>query len=374
MQGASAKPSASPSDASGGAGSSELRAALVGCGRIGAFTRPELRDRLGPNWLPISHAEALAHLRNVAFVACCDPDAGALARAADTFGAPARYTELAMLLQNEKIDILSVATRSDVRPAIIREAIRRGVRGIHSEKPLALSLRVALDLVAEMQAAGTRFSYGALRRYMPVFRRVRDLAADGSIGNLRTVTARFGAGGLLWTHPHAVDLLCFLAGDQPVVWVQANLDLDAGDVDGKLVRIDPPVLSATILFANGVVGQIVPDDSRMIDIGGTEQGISVLGDGALVMRRGYQRTSGGADIRPTLEPDTTDKSGRLLALEDLRDAILDGRPQAISLSQVANQHRILFAMLQSHLDGGRRTTLEDTDTALTIAPVGQPAP
>lgn len=354
-----------------------LRAGLVGCGRIGAFTRPELIERLGPNWLPLSHAEALAACDGVELVACCDPDEDGLSRAADAFGAVGRYTDHEALLSAERIDLLAIATRADVRPAIIRRAVEGGVSGIHSEKPLALSLGEALGAVEAMKAAGTCFSYGALRRYMPVFQRARALVAEGALGEPRTVTIRFGKGALLWAHPHSVDLMCFLAGDVRVAAVQATLDLDAGVVTGGKVETDPVVLSATILFENGVVGQIVPENGLCADIGGSSAGLSVLGDGAYILHRTYGLARDcDAERRWRFEVDPTQKSGRLLALEDLRDSVLDRRPAArITLDQVAGQHRVLFAMLQSHLEGGRRVALDEVDPALTIAPrKGQPSP
>lgn len=353
-----------------------LRAALIGCGRIGAVTRPELRERLGSNWLPLNHAEALKACEGIELVACCDPDSDGLTRAAETYAIPGRYESYERLLSETEIDLLAIATRSDIRPSIIRDAVAKGVRGIHSEKPLALSLAGALSAVEAMRRAGTHFSYGALRRYMPVFQRAREIAAAGELGKVTSVAVQFGRAPLLWTHPHSVDLLCFLAGDAPVVSVQASLDLDPNDASGAIILRDPVVLSATILFSNGIVGQIVPEGGLSADIGGSTSGLSVVGDGHFILHRNHELARECMPERQwTFEPDTAGKSGRLLAIEELRDALLHGACGRLSLDQVADQHRILFAMIQSHLDGGRRVTLDEVSPALTVAPPeGNPPP
>ena len=344
-----------------------INAALVGCGTIGAFTRSDLRDRLGPNWLPLSHAEALHSCEGVRLAACCDPDETAAARAAATFNIPAQYRTHEALFEAEDIDLLAVATRSDIRPAILKAAVRSGVKGIHSEKPLALSLGDTQSAVDVLKRSGVCFSYGALRRYMPVFHRAKAAIDEGEIGELQALTVRFGKGGHLWTHPHSVDLMCYLAGDPPVAYVQANMLLDDDRVDDKLIDCDPVVLSATILFENDVVGQIVPEGGLSIDIAGRSAGLSVLGDGAYLLRRSYGLSlECQADRMWKFEVDDSRISGRLRAIEDVRDAIIKNRPTLITLDHVAEQHRILFAMVQSHLQGGRRVALDEVDSALTV--------
>jgi len=51
-----------------------LKAAVIGCGRMGAYTRPELAERLPSLWLPLNHAEALLAVEGVDLIAVCDTD------------------------------------------------------------------------------------------------------------------------------------------------------------------------------------------------------------------------------------------------------------------------------------------------------------
>ena len=345
-----------------------LRAALVGCGRIGAFTRPELAARLGPNWLPLSHADAIAQCDGVKLVACCDTDADAARRAARQHGDIGSYSDVKEMLEAEQIDILSIATRTDAREHVIREAVGANVPGIHSEKPLAFSIAQTEETIRPMKTAGTAFTYGALRRYMPVFSKLRDRIRDGAIGELRSITVRFGRGGLLWTHPHSVDLMCFLAGDPPVAWVQASLECESNSIPGnRTIDSDPVVLSGAVMFENGVVGTIVPEPGLGVDVAGTTGGISVVGDGEWTLARDFGLAR---DCRPLdnwcFDHDESTKSGRLLAFERLRDEVLSGSRDERVFDRILEQHGILFAFAQSHFEGGRRVSLDNVDKDLSV--------
>lgn len=49
-----------------------MRAALIGCGRIGAHTPERLRQTIPAGWLPVSHAEAMLANPGLELVAVCD--------------------------------------------------------------------------------------------------------------------------------------------------------------------------------------------------------------------------------------------------------------------------------------------------------------
>lgn len=344
-----------------------LRAALVGCGRIGARTRPELRERLGSNWLPLSHAEAIAATPEFAFAACCDADPGAARETAGRYNVPSVFTDYRELLKAARPDLLCVATRGDVRPDILSAAADAGVRAVHCEKPLGLSVSAAEIACRALAMKNVGFSFGALRHYMPVFRRARDLALSGELGELQSLTVQFGRSGLLWTHPHSIGLLCMFAGGSPVRYVQANLAIEQDEAKPGLIDCDPVVLSATIEFANGVVGHIVDQGGLSMEIAGTRGGLAVIGDGSWLVRKDL---SIGLASDPTknwrFDRDDSRLSGRLLALHELREFLLRDTPPSLTAAEALHQHRILFALVQSHLEGGRRVTIDDVDPALVV--------
>src|SRR5262245_32320722 len=112
-----------------------LRAAVIGCGRIGSRTLPELASLLPPGWLPLSHADATRCVPGLRLDALCDTNPENLKRAQQDHGVARGYSDLQALLNEIEPEILSIATRTAGRCDIIEQASRSGVRGIHLEKP-----------------------------------------------------------------------------------------------------------------------------------------------------------------------------------------------------------------------------------------------
>jgi predicted dehydrogenase len=345
----------------------KLRVGLVGCGRVGAQTRPELRDRLGPNWLPLSHADAVKAIPDFALVACCDVDQEAASAAAAVHGIDLVYSDYADMLGEAELDVLCVATRSDVRPEILCAAAGAGIRAVHCEKPLAQSVALAGKAARALDAAGISFSYGTLRAYMPIFRQAKEMISGGGLGELQAVTVKFGRTGLLWNHPHSINLLCMLCGSREIEFVQANLQSERALAGPKLIDSDPLVLSATIGFGSGVTGHIVDQGGLSVDIAGSEKVLSLVGDG---MWRVESDLSVGLNSDPpakwSFARDATEVSGRVHALVELRDAIQLGKKTTLSVLDAWQEHRILFALAQSDRQGGRRVRIDEVDPDLVI--------
>ena len=114
------------------------------------------------------------------------------------------------------------------------------------------------------------------------------------------------------------------------------------------------VLSATVQFGNGIVGRIAAEGGRDVVLEGSRGTLTVAANGASIVAGGR------------VEPDRSTTSGRVLALRELRDALLDGTPTSLQPADALSQHAALFAMVQSHLGGGQRVALRDVDPALEV--------
>jgi predicted dehydrogenase len=212
------------------------------------------------------------------------------------------------------------------------------------------------------------FSYGALRNYMPIYRRALERVSAEEIGKLSSITVKFGRSGLLWDHPHSIALLFLFSGTRDIEHVQATLALDRDSLTSKLVDCDPVVLSATVVFTNGVVGYLVSEGGRSISLGGSNATLSVVGNGSWIV---WEDLNAKGDVsssqeRWRFEKDESVTSGRVVALRELRDALLSGRPASFRPEDAFRQHQVLFALVQSHLEGGRRVRLEDVDPDLVV--------
>jgi predicted dehydrogenase len=344
----------------------KLRVGIAGCGRMGAATRAEQLQQMGKNWIPLSHADGVKAVPEFSLAALCDADESVVKAAAVRYGVREVHTDWRNMLRDTKLDVLCVATRSDIRPDILADAADAGIRAVHCEKPLALSVGEGLRAAQAIERKKIAFSYGTLRTYMQVFRDSRDIAASGALGRLQSITVKFGRGGLMWNHPHSVSALCMFSGTREVDFVQANLAYDRTQASGKLIDTDPLLLSATVGFSNGVTGHIVDQDGLTVEIAGADGALSIVGDGAWTIRLDYSAWLNCDPRKWEFSKDETEASGRLCALRELRDAIRAQHKPSLSIMDAFAEHRILFAMAQSDLEGGRRIRLDEVDPALVV--------
>ncbi|MFI2435710.1 Gfo/Idh/MocA family protein [Streptomyces sp. NPDC018693] len=120
-------------------------------------------------------------------------EAGAQAFA-ERFGIPRAYGDWEALAKDPDIDVVYVATPHAAHRAAAGLCLESG-RNVLCEKPFTLNVREAEELVALARREG-RFLMEAMWMYCnPVIRRLRDLVADGAIGDVRTVQADFGLEG-----------------------------------------------------------------------------------------------------------------------------------------------------------------------------------
>ncbi|GAB2750183.1 Gfo/Idh/MocA family protein [Streptomyces bullii] len=113
---------------------------------------------------------------------------------ADRFGIPRAYGDWEALARDSDIDVVYVATPHSAHRAAAGLCLTAG-RNVLCEKPFTLNVREAEELVALAREHG-RFLMEAMWMYCnPMIRRVRDLVADGAIGEVRTVQADFGIAG-----------------------------------------------------------------------------------------------------------------------------------------------------------------------------------
>lgn len=110
-------------------------------------------------------------------------------------GVPAVHATLDDLLRDEAVEILDVAVPPDAQPDLIRRAVELGrgrLRGVLAQKPLALSVRDARDLVARCAAAGVVLAVNQNMRFDQSVRAAKDALARGLVGEpvLATIDMR----------------------------------------------------------------------------------------------------------------------------------------------------------------------------------------
>lgn len=238
-----------------------VRAAVIGCGRMGAGIRVT-QAPLG--WEPITHTEAVLD-SGFELVGLSDVDHEKLEKHSEHYGVRG-FADYREMLKTVKPDLVTIATRADERPQIIAETARHA-RMIYAEKPLATSYAGCLDALN----SGALIGYGVNRRYHATYRRALELVRSGAIGEVTDIVAEFGRGQLFWTHAHTVDLFVMFLGCE---FESAYAQITSDD--------DPFVDHAVFTFSSGARATITRSDGCTLRIVGTGGVLTIVGDGELI--------------------------------------------------------------------------------------------
>lgn len=109
----------------------------------------------------------------------------------ETHGIQRCHGSYADLAADPGVDAVYVGTIHPVHAEAATLCLDAG-KHVLCEKPLAMNLRQATDMVSAAQSAGVLLAEAMWTRYFPVTRRVRELIASGTIGEVCYATADFG--------------------------------------------------------------------------------------------------------------------------------------------------------------------------------------
>ena len=225
------------------------------------------------------------HLRSV-----CGRDAAWLADAAKKFGFESYDTDWRELVKHPDIDIIDITTPSNFHREIAVAAAENG-KSVFCEKPLALSLKDAEEMLEAVTKAGVRHQIGFNYRFTPAVRLAKKLIDDGRLGKIFHFRALYlqdwiidpsfplvwrldkkicGSGSLGDLGAHIIDLGRYLVGEynsvigmektfvkkRPLVERMEGLSGSAG-ADAPLgdVEVDDATV-AMFNFKNGAIGTI----------------------------------------------------------------------------------------------------------------------
>ena len=205
------------------------RAVIMGLGYIGGADQVS-GDALGQLVVDLdgTHIDALANHPRVEVVAGSSRDLGRRERFTERTGI-GTYADWREMLEQEKPDVVSVATYTPVHKEMTVASARQGVRAIFCEKPIANTAADGHDMVDACDESGSLLAINHNRRFNPNYRRLRDHIAAGGLGELTSVTAQWSTGRLGNVGTHVFDAIRLITGRR-VEAVSGTLDL-AGKPD-----------------------------------------------------------------------------------------------------------------------------------------------
>jgi len=197
----------------------DVRVALIGSGRMGAF-----------------HGESLARrIPGARLAAVADPAPGAAQRLAAELGADAAYADAAEAFASPEVDAVVIAAPARFHADLV-VAAAAAEKGVFCEKPMGLALADVDRAIDAARSAGVVLQVGFNRRFAADWRAARALLDDGTLGTprlLRSVTRDPGGFNPVNVPPatifnetliHDFDALRFLNPGAEAVEVYATAD------------------------------------------------------------------------------------------------------------------------------------------------------
>ena len=233
-----------------------MKYALIGCGRIA-----------------VNHIKAALN-NHLEIVAVCDVKPEAMETLLAQYGLQGdqtiqRYTDYKQMLQENKVQMVSIATESGLHAAIALDCIDARVNVI-IEKPMAMSMVDADEIIRRSEAAGVKVCACHQNRFNVAVQETRKALESGRFGKLShgSIHVRWNRnkayyeqapwrgtwaqdGGCLMNQCiHGIDLLRWMMGDEVeevygVTRQQFHHYLEAEDIGMAVVK-----------FKNGAVGTI----------------------------------------------------------------------------------------------------------------------
>jgi predicted dehydrogenase len=108
-------------------------------------------------------------------------------------GAQVAYTSLEALLADARVEVVCIASPNFLHAPYTTLAARAG-KHVLVEKPMALSVAEAWDMVQTCQTAGVTLGVGFHLRHHPGHQEARRLIREGVLGTITLVQAQWGAG------------------------------------------------------------------------------------------------------------------------------------------------------------------------------------
>ena len=321
-----------------------LRTAVVGCGAIA-------------HW----HLDTIerAHVP-ITVTAAVDPEPEHARRVADRTGATP-FPSLAAAIAVGGFEAAVIAVPHHLHEVVATEALRSGLH-VLLEKPLAPTVAACEHILAAARAAGTAFMVAENAQYWPEVLTVRDLIAEGAIGEVVTARAAtfFPPLGEFYggEHPWRFDRAAAGGGvviDTGSHWLRP-LRIWLGEADEVVAALGRPVpdmegeslCRALIRFESGVVavfdamltsGAIA--NQPLFTVTGTRGELTVEGSG-------WVKLWDGTDWKGVKQGE---QGGYLRSYEaelhDFASAVLHGTPPAASAEYATGELRLALAMYRS---------------------------
>lgn len=215
----------------------KFKAAVIGCGNIGSGF-----DEKIPTTQAFSHAGAYTLSKYTDLVAASDPDERKMKVFGKKWGMQAIYADYIEMLNNESVDIVSVATPAETHHKIIRDICTYPIKAIYCEKPISNSIEDAEKIIKLCAKNKIQLTVNHQRRFGLFYQELERKLSAQTLGSIQHVNCNYTR-GIFNTGTHLIDLFLYIFGDIESV--------DAEFSRAKSPFKTDPNLDATLRFKSG---------------------------------------------------------------------------------------------------------------------------
>lgn len=284
-----------------------------------------------------------------------------------------KYRDYKELLQDENIDIVTIATESGYHPEITIDALNAG-KHVIVEKPMALSTRDADRMIETAEERGLKLSVCHQNRFNPTIQRLREALEEDRFGRLvhAVASVRWNRnddyynmdnwhgtleldGGILMNQCiHNIDMLRWMMGD--VERVMAETDTFLRDIETEDAGM------AVVRFKNGAIGLI--EGTVCVYPRNLEETFNIFGEKGTVRVAGIAMNEiidwKFADSKPgeeekmkeaNYETDTVYGYGHNLLFKDMIDSIREDRKPLVDGVEGKKAVELILAIYKSARTG-----------------------
>ena len=200
------------------------------------------------------HYPSLAHIDEIDFCAACDLIPEKLQEVREMYDIPAGYSDYREMIEKEAPDGVVIVMRPMEMLDVIMGCLDMGAN-IMIEKPPACSLADTQRILDRAGQKGCKVMVSLNRRFMPLARRVKDMALERGLVYCSAMYNKPGFFGDKWDWPvslpacdsiHLIDLIRFVGGD--VAEVYSTSERRNAEFTNSH--------SATLVYESGAMGTI----------------------------------------------------------------------------------------------------------------------
>jgi len=334
-----------------------LKAAIIGCGRIGCRMDDDAgRDR------PWTHAGAYKKAEGVRVVAAVDPDPKRIEDYRERWGDVDTYTDLAALLTENPPDVVSICTQPHLHAQQVIQCAAAGVKGIFCEKPMCLSIEEADQMIEACAHHGAKLAVNHNRRWDACYQVAWERIRAGEIGDVISISG-ICSPGVVNTGSHLLDLMRMFGGE--VDWVA---------MDGQVLESGDLAAWGAMKYKSGVDGFFHSRGMREyihfeMDVVGSAGRLRIMQNGAVLRlsRAGYSgQYSDYQDLIAQGGEHVHGLNRMVRAIENICKAVEDSQPLACTGEDGRACVELISAIRMSAAKEGKRIFMPVSNTKFRI--------